>query len=181
MGTNQKMGALKAVLANRRLPPGITVRCWTEGDFAAIQALSRAADWPTPIDRPADAVSAWRESYPALVATDHSEVIGFLRALNDGAVTTYIAELLVALVYQRRGIGTMLLDACQDLCPTTRLDLLSTEAADQFYATPGFRWSAEERPAGFLSGKRWFHNLGAAAIRQLHARAGRCRDRADVG
>ena len=139
MDSNQRMAALHEALANRTLPPGITVRFWTEGDFGAIQALSRQARWLTPNQRPVAALQAWRESYPALVATDGAVVIGFLRALSDGAVTTYIAEVLIAPTYQRRGIATILLDACHDLCPATRLDLLSTEAADQFYAARGFR------------------------------------------
>ena len=78
------------------LPPGIAVRPWTEADFPAIQRLSRAEGWPTPVERPDAALAAWRRSWPALVAAHGGEVVGFLRALSDGEVTTYVAEVLVA-------------------------------------------------------------------------------------
>jgi ribosomal protein S18 acetylase RimI-like enzyme len=54
-------------------------------------------------------------------------VVGFLRTLSDGAVTTYVAGLLVAPAWRGRGLGRTLLDACQALVPTTRLDLLAEE------------------------------------------------------
>ena len=66
-------------------------------------------------------------------------VVGFLRALSDGAVTTYVAEVLVAAGHRGRGIGTALLEACHRLCPETRIDLLSTADASAFYEAGGFR------------------------------------------
>ncbi len=84
-------------------------------------------------------MNAWRHSWPTLVACDESEVIGFLRAISDGHVTTYVAEVLVAHTWQRRGVGDALLRVCHHLCPATRLDLLSTERAHAFYESLGFR------------------------------------------
>ena len=131
---------------------GIAVRPWTEDDFPGIQRLSRAAGWPTPVERPDAALAAWRRSWPALVAAHGVEVVGFLRALSDGEVTTYVAELLVAPEWRGRGVGRVLLEACHALCPRTRLDLLSTAAAEPFYRArgfrpfPGFRRIAGQRP-----------------------------------
>lgn len=62
----------------------------------AIQHLSVAEGWTTPADRPDDALAAWRHSWPSLVALHEGTVIGYSRGLSDGAVTTYIAEVLVA-------------------------------------------------------------------------------------
>jgi predicted N-acetyltransferase YhbS len=121
------------------LPPGITIRAWAEADFAAVERLSDAEGWPTPRSQPAEALAAWRRSWPALVAADGGEVIGFLRAVTDGAVTTYVAEILVAPERRRQGIGAALIETCHVLCPSTRLDLLSTADAGGFYAASGFR------------------------------------------
>jgi GNAT superfamily N-acetyltransferase len=142
---------LEAIVKAIGLPESATVRAWKETDFPAIQQLFQAEGWPTPLERPDDAVEAWCRSWPALVAIHDETVIGFCRALSDGLVTTYVAELLVAPAWRRRGIASALLEATQRLCPGSRLDLLSTAAADSFYQQesfrpfPGFRLSWAER------------------------------------
>jgi GNAT superfamily N-acetyltransferase len=126
-------------LAELALPAGIAIRAWSEADFSAIQRLSSAEGWPTPETRPAEALVSWRNAWPTLVARCEEEVVGFMRALTDGEVTMYIAELLVAPAWRGRGVGRALLDTCHLLYPHTRLDLLSTESADRFYVANGFR------------------------------------------
>src|SRR5215469_16642069 len=123
---------LQVVTSRLELPDGASIRFWEEGDFPAIQSLSAAEGWPTPLDRPFEALAAWRRSWPALVAVAEQEVIGFCRALSDGSVTTYIAELLVAPGWQGRGIGRALLDVSQRLAPGSRLDLLALETSHTF-------------------------------------------------
>jgi len=133
---------VESVLSEVALPPGVTVRGWTESDFAAIQRLSSAEGWPTSQDRATEAMAAWRKSWPALVATHGEDVVGFLRALTDGAVTTYVCEVLVVPAWRGRGIGRALIEACHHLCPSTRLDLLSGGTADggfRLYEANGFR------------------------------------------
>jgi hypothetical protein len=77
-------------------PDGVTVRAWTETDFPAVQQLSAAEGWTTPLARPEAARQAWLRSEPALVAVVDGAIVGFLRGLSDGGVTVYIAEVLVA-------------------------------------------------------------------------------------
>ena len=137
-----------------KLPAGVIIRPWAEEDFPAVQRLSAAEGWPTPLERPDAALAAWRRSWPALVAVAEQEVIGFCRALSDGAVTTYIAELLVAPGWQRQGIASALLEVSQRLAPGSRLDLLAIETSHTFYerlgfrAFYGFRLGWQEREAG---------------------------------
>ncbi|HZR43498.1 MAG TPA: GNAT family N-acetyltransferase [Ktedonobacteraceae bacterium] len=130
---------LAAVLATLRLPLGVSLRCWTETDFPAIQRLSTLQGWPTPESRPAEALAAWQHSWPTLVVAEGERIVGFVRGITDGTITTYIAELLVDPEYRGRGLGRLLLDACHALCPLTRLDLISTEEAVPFYKSYGFR------------------------------------------
>lgn len=122
-----------------KLPPGVTIRPWEEADFPAVQRLSAVEGWPTPLERPEAALAAWRRSWPALVAMAEQEVIGFCRALSDGLVTTYIAEVLVAEGWRGQGIGSALLEVCQRLAPGSRLDLLALETSRSFYERVGFR------------------------------------------
>jgi GNAT superfamily N-acetyltransferase len=136
--TNCRQRQLEAALGDVALPAGIDIRAWTETDFSAIQRLSSAEGWPTPAARPEDALASWCNAWPAMVAVCEGEIVGFVRALTDGAVTMYIAELLVAPEWRGRGLGRALLEACHLLFPRTRLDLLST-AADRFYEANGFR------------------------------------------
>jgi GNAT superfamily N-acetyltransferase len=121
------------------LPPGVTIRRWEEADFPTVQRLSAAEGWPTTLERAAEALDAWRRSWPALAAVANDEVIGFCRALSDGSITTYIVDLLVAPGWQRQGIGSALLEASQRLCPGSRLELLALETSRSFYARVGFR------------------------------------------
>ncbi len=122
-----------------KLPPGVTIRPWEEADFPAVQRLSAAEGWLTPLERPEAALAAWQRSWPTLVAVAGQEVIGFCRALSDGVVTTYIAEALVAQGWRGQGIGAALLEASQRLSPGSRLDLLALETSRSFYERVGFR------------------------------------------
>ena len=135
----QHQSRIQSALAQMTLPPRVSIRAWTEADFAGIQKLSQLVGWPTPDERPNDALNAWRQSWPTLVATQNADMIGFCRALTDEYVTTYIAELVVVPTWQRRGLGQAFLDLCHRLYPETRLDLLSTEDAYRFYQACGFR------------------------------------------
>lgn len=122
---------------------GAELRCWSEGDFSAIQRLSALEGWTTPQRRPEESLDAWQKSWPALVVTEGERVIGFVRGMTDGEVTMYIAELLVEREHRGRGLGRLMLDACHELCPHTRLDLISTAGANDFYRADGFRFVGE--------------------------------------
>jgi len=131
-----QVAALASALA---LPAGVTVRAWAEADFPAVQQLSAAESWTTPLNWPEAARQAWLRSEPALVAVADGAIVGFLRGLSDGGVTVYIAEVLVAPTWRGRGLGAALLELAQRLNPGARLDLLATAASRAFYERAGFR------------------------------------------
>lgn len=139
MSPDKKRQLLAMVLREIQLLPDVTLRVWQDADFPAVQRLSDGEGWPTPRERPVAAIQAWRTSWPALVAVSEVSVVGFLRAVSDGSVTTYVAEVLVDPQWRGQGIGAALLDATQCLCPGSRLDLLSTEGSNAFYERAGFR------------------------------------------
>ena len=61
-----------------------------------------------------------------------------MRALTDGEVTLFVAELLVAPAWQGKGLGRGLLEVCHLLYPYTRIEVFATEASASFYASSGF-------------------------------------------
>lgn len=122
-----------------KLIDGFSIREFNESDFPLIQNLYRKEGWMTFIERENEALKAWKNSTIGIVAIHDEEIIGFVRALTDGQITTYIAEIIVDTKYRGKGIAKALLEACHDLYPNARLDLLSSESADVFYEKNDFR------------------------------------------
>ena len=136
---------IAAVVASLTLPSGITLRAWTEADFPAIQQLTRAEGWTTQDIHPDELRAAWQHSWPALVVVEGAGeesggvIIGSVRAITDGAITVYVADLIVSPAFRGIGLGAMLVEACHRLVPTARLDLLAVADAAAFYEHIGFR------------------------------------------
>jgi GNAT superfamily N-acetyltransferase len=129
---------LATALAQVTLPLGITIRVWAAADFPTIQQIGRSAGWTSLTQRPAEALLAWKNSWPALVAVADENIVGFVQGLTDEAITTYITALAVDEQWRRRGVGRALLDACHTLYPTTGLYLLAVDDARAFYEACGF-------------------------------------------
>jgi GNAT superfamily N-acetyltransferase len=132
---------IEAIVEKVKLPPGVVIRKWTEADFAEIYELSAAEGWNSPRVSKAQNLEAWQNSWPALVAISEGRVIGHLRALSDGALTTYIADILVAPQWRGKGLGKVLLEVCHQLAPRTHFVLMSVEKSTGFYEADGFEKS----------------------------------------
>ena len=125
---------LDMVLTCFDIPASFSIQAWSPNYFDAICALSSAEGWTTPELRPKETLVAWENSWPTLVAINtDGKLVGFLRAITDTQITTYLCELLIVREFRELGLGRLLIDVCQGLVPTTRLDLLSTDEADDFY------------------------------------------------
>ena len=122
-----------------KLPQGIFIRQFNERDFPLIKNLYEQEGWMPFINREHDALQAWKNSTITLVALDGNNVVGLVRALSDGKITTYIAEIIVNINYRGKGIGKALLEVCHDLYLSTRFDLLSSENSNEFYKNNKFR------------------------------------------
>lgn len=134
-----KLTLTEDLIGQVKLPKGIYIREFTEMDFPSIQVLYEKEGWMTFLKRSEDALKAWENSNITLVALDGDIIVGLIRALTDGKITTYIAEIIVDNSYRGKGIGRALLDICHNLYPHARLDLLSTDGADEFYQRESFR------------------------------------------
>ncbi len=136
--SNTRRNLVEQVLSQISVPFEINIRAWIEPDFAAIQQLAFHEGWLAPLDKPREVLTAWRQSWPTLIATHGETVVGLLRGVTDGVVTTYIAELLVEPTWRGKGIAAALIETAHRLFPSTRLDLLCTECTDAFYEAEGF-------------------------------------------
>jgi GNAT superfamily N-acetyltransferase len=130
---------LKIKLRSVDVPNGIYIREFKIDDFPFIQELYKEEGWMTAIKRPQDSLVAWENSWPALVAYEENGIIGVVRALTDGEITTYIAEIVVSNKYRGKGIGKCLIEACHKLFPHTRIDVLSSKESEDFYKMNEFR------------------------------------------
>ncbi|MGH4124294.1 MAG: GNAT family N-acetyltransferase [Clostridium sp.] len=145
------------LLSQVKLPKDILIRQFVEKDFPAVQRLYEKEGWMTFIERADEGLKAWKNSTITLVAVEKELVVGLVRALTDGKITTYIAEIIVDSNYRRKDIGKALLDVCHNLYPRTRLDLLSTEGADEFYERNKFRKTTGFRKSYYLNNQ--VHNV----------------------
>jgi ribosomal protein S18 acetylase RimI-like enzyme len=136
------LARLAEVLTQMALPAGISIRAWAAADMPTIQYLSDLHGWPTQ-HTPEQVLASWRNAWPAIVATTDAGVVGYLRGFTDGAITTYVADLLVASEQRGRGIGRALLAVCQRMYPTAYLLLVAEKAAIPFYRAVGFEESGD--------------------------------------
>lgn len=141
---------VEELTAQLSLPEGMYIKQFVEADFPYIQRLYEKEGWMTFINREADAIKAWKNSSIGLVVFHGEEVVGLLRGLTDGEITTYIAEIVIDNSFRGNGIGKALLTLSHNLYPNTRLVLLAADGADEFYEKSNFRKSTGFRKSSFL-------------------------------
>ena len=66
-----------------------------------------------------------------------SRMVGFARVLTDDALTTWVAEIIVDPVYQRRGIGRGLMEKVIDRFGGTAIYAEAVAGVDEFFASSG--------------------------------------------
>ena len=84
----------------------------------------------------------------AAVELDSGELVGFVRALSDGAFRSTIFDLIVARAWQGRGLGRALVErilATPALERCRRTDLVCREDMAAFYESLGFERSASDQ------------------------------------
>jgi len=74
-----------------------------------------------------------------VTAWNGDRLVGIARTLTDYTYCAYLADLAVHLDWQRRGIGTELIEATKRLLePTCFMTLLAAPAANDYYPRVGF-------------------------------------------
>ncbi len=107
-------------------------------DVPAVCALIQTANWAS--HRGITQIAESLRNSTCLVLTDEGRTIGFVRAITDHSVNSYICDFVIAEEYRGQKLGTWMLEVLithPDLARTNQL--LITENAQAFYEPHGFR------------------------------------------
>jgi GNAT superfamily N-acetyltransferase len=131
----------------------LTIVDFSPQHLEGIIAICRAENWPSYIEDDKKTLGALTApGIKTVVALEHGDVAGFATAGSDGAIQAWLILIGVAAAHRRKGIGRRLVEEVFARTGATRIDLLSTEGADEFYATfahravPGFRLYPQMTP-----------------------------------
>src|SRR5512146_2468535 len=92
---------------------------------------------------------AVRGSWCLLTAYDDGRLIGTGRVISDGVFHGLIVDLIVRPDYQRRGVGTIIMQQLLDRCRASRIrdvQLFCARGKSAFYRQLGFVDRAEDAP-----------------------------------
>ena len=120
-----------------------------------IMDLYASVGWTAYTNDPDALKQGFAHSLLTLGAYENHRLIGIVRAVGDGATVVLIQDLLVYPEYQRKGIGTALLQASISRFPTVRQIQLATDNTEKtkaFYRSCGFREYGEIGCCGFMKG-----------------------------
>ena len=83
--------------------------------------------------------AAFTNSYAVVFVFEDENLIGFGRAISDGAYQAAIYDVAVLPDYQGKGIGKLILQQIVEKCPQCNIILYSSPGKEQFYETLNFR------------------------------------------
>ncbi len=83
--------------------------------------------------------TAFENSYVVVFAFDEDEMIGFGRAISDGAYQAAVYDVAVLPDYQGKGIGKTIMDRIVAKCPNCNFILYAAPGKDLFYEKFNFR------------------------------------------
>jgi ribosomal protein S18 acetylase RimI-like enzyme len=117
----------------------IIIRDFDSRDLPAIMKMFKIEGWSTLLKKEEEYMIALKQSSCVLVAVKGEDTVGFLRAITDGVITTYICELIVLDGLRGHGIGRKLLTHCHSQYPKTRMELLASSTSHTYYESLKFR------------------------------------------
>ncbi|MFO7278126.1 MAG: GNAT family N-acetyltransferase [Pseudomonadota bacterium] len=120
----------------------ITYREGNDLDLDTVIELYRASTLGErrPIDDRRIMADMLRHANLVITAWDGDRLVGIARTLTDFSYCGYLADLAVHADYQRRGIGTRLIEETRRrMGPRSMLTLLAAPKAREYYPKIGFR------------------------------------------
>lgn len=131
----------------------MVIKPYTHYKEHEILPLYESVGWRNYSEHPEMLCSAFAGSLCILAAYEDEHLVGIIRAVGDGHSILFIQDILVYPAYQRRGIGTALMNALlekyQDVYQT-ELATDHTEKTIAFYRSLGFCPLHEIGCCGFM-------------------------------
>ena len=118
-------------------------RAYNEAD---ILRLYESVGWTAYTDHPEVLRKGFENSMLILTAYEGDQLLGIIGAVGDGYTVVFIQDILVFPEYQRKGIGSALLQAILDRYSHVRQIELATDNTPKtiaFYKSMGFRELSE--------------------------------------
>ena len=118
-------------------------RAYNEAD---ILRLYESVGWTAYTDHPEVPRKGFENPMLILTAYEGDQLLGIIRAVGDGYTVVFIQDILVFPEYQRKGIGSALLQAILDRYSHVRQIELATDNTPKtiaFYKSMGFRELSE--------------------------------------
>ena len=115
--------------------------------------LYSAVGWTAYTDEPETLKAGFENSLVVLAAYEEGKPAGILRAVGDGETIVYIQDILVKPEYQRRGIGSALVNTALERFKNVRQIVLCTDDTSEtvaFYESLGFVKLTERGCCGFM-------------------------------
>ena len=118
-----------------------------------ILSLYARVGWTAYTDQPEVLRKGLENSMLTLAAYEGDLLLGIIRAVGDGHTVVFVQDILVFPEYQRKGIGSALLQAILDRYSHVRQIELATDNTPKtiaFYKSMGFRELSEIGCCGFM-------------------------------
>jgi len=119
----------------------ITLKEYKNYNENEILSLYKSAGWINYTKDPAMLKDAYENSLYILGAYYEEQLAGIIRVVGDGHSVIFIQDLLVLPEYQRKGIGTMLMNSVLEKYGSVYQTILmtdDTEKTNAFYSSTGF-------------------------------------------
>ena len=129
------------------------IRAYMEYNEAEILDLYASVGWTAYTDDPAALRSGFANSLLTLAAYEEAALAGLIRVVGDGHTVVFVQDILVHPQFQRRGIGSALLQAVLDRYANVRqIELVTddTPKTTAFYRSMGFQELTEIGCRGFM-------------------------------
>lgn len=129
------------------------IRAYTEYNEAEILDLYASVGWTAYTDDPAALRNGFANSLLTLAAYEEATLAGLIRAVGDGHTVVFVQDILVRPQFQRRGIGSALLQAVLNQYANVRQIELATDDTPKttaFYRSMGFQELTELGCRGFM-------------------------------
>ena len=129
------------------------IRAYTEYNEAEILGLYASVGWTAYTDDPAALRNGFANSLLTLAAYEEAALAGLIRVVGDGHTSGFVQDILVRPQFQRRGIGSALLQAVLNRYAGVRqIELLTDDTPETvaFYRSMGFRELTELGCRGFM-------------------------------